>query len=775
MDSRPALPPHATTESAQSPPALSLRRPKLRPPSLLVLVLLVICWTTPAPAQSTVLVSVKHILMANGQRSTGQYTADAEVHDVIAEANTVLSVNGASFRLAVSEISNVANSTFQTMTLNEVWTLESTAIANATQYKWRSNAINLYIIPNLVGAGGACSYPAAHQIIVISNNGILNGGIGWLHEIGHFLSLTHTFSQGNASCPSTNPCDPTVGSIHATGSVPCPDICPDTNNVMSYNCLFSPGSAELSPCQLTQMDFELYAPNGSRSHIVQPCNQALLDFQCAPDCASSGVELSWVFGSGSLAYLYRGNGLLATSTGTSYVDHPGLGTHNYRLVSNGCELTCVVTVTTTPSNADNLIWRLGSPSNYDSAALLHTALLSNGESVDISNTRAPFTCATAGQRIWVMAGTRPNAGQLTWQDGQFLRDAILNGVHVYVEGPDLWGFDPATPFNDYDGIDDTTALDGDNTLSGLTGFDVGLAQLQDMSATYDDAAPGNDSTDRIQPTTESIGGASATTWTSDGANSYGVGTYYATPPGFGKVLCQTWEFGGYTGNRAELARRYSAALGGGGATRAFAVSGSALGIPFQFGFGGANPVPLEISGLFPGSGPHVISGAFINAINVAAANGEAPGLSAHVSPFDNKQFVVESASGDFEFHVSTIAGIPCEVTNNPTGCTFNPTLVEVAPPVIPRFIRGDTNGDGARNLADAVALLSYLFPNGSTTQIACIDTADANDLGQVNLSDAITILNALFGNPPVPVAPPVGCGEDPTPDSLGCDSYSFCP
>ncbi|MEM7167485.1 MAG: hypothetical protein AAF581_18645 [Planctomycetota bacterium] len=740
-----------------------------------LLVALVCTALTPLSAQTTVRVSVKHILLTNGVRATGAYTSDTVVQDMIAQANTALTVNNASFRLLLTEITDVANTPYQTMTLSDVYPMEAVAIANAAQYKWRTNAINIYIIPTLSGAGGACSYPTGHEIIVISNNGLLNDGLGWLHEIGHYFSLTHTFSVGNGSCPFSNTCDPNEGAIHAFYTVACPDICPDTNNIMSYNCIFSPTSGVFSQCQLAQMDYELYDPLGSRSHVILPCSQALIDFDCAPDCASSGIVLDWVYGNGNFAYLYRGNSLLTSTSGTSFVDYPGLGTHDYRLVSNGCELTCTTTITATPSQAPNMIWRLGSPSNYDSAVALQTALAAIGETADVSNSRAPFSCATAGQRLWVVAGTRPNAGQLSWQDGQFLRDAILDGVHVYVEGADLWGFDPFTPFHDYDGIDDTTTADGDNGFTAMVGSNQGVANLAGMGAAYNQATPGNDSTDRFEGAAESIGGTAGVIWRKSGSPAYGTGVYYATPPGYGKVICQSWEFGGYGGDQIELARRYVAALGGDGNTRAFEVSGQALGIPYQFGFGGSNPAPHTITGLTHGGSAAAIASAFIGAINSAAASGLEPGISAFVNPFDNTQFVVESTSGDFDFYVSTTAGTPCQVTGNAAGCSFNPMIIEVAPPVIPQFVRGDTNGDGTRNLADAIALLSYLFPNGTPAQIGCLDTADANDLGQINLSDAITILTSLFGSPPVPVAPPLSCGTDPSNDALSCDNYAGCP
>ncbi|HIN80619.1 MAG TPA: hypothetical protein EYN00_06050 [Planctomycetes bacterium] len=89
------------------------------------------------------------------------------------------------------------------------------------------------------------------------------------------------------------------------------------------------------------------------------------------------------------------------------------------------------------------------------------------------------------------------------------------------------------------------------------------------------------------------------------------------------------------------------------------------------------------------------------------------------------------------------------------------------------FIRGELNGDGNTNIADAVFLLAYLFNGGPTP--GCLDAADTNDDGGVNISDAVTLLAVLF-NGASPFPEPVGsCGQDPTADALECeDSGSSC-
>lgn len=91
--------------------------------------------------------------------------------------------------------------------------------------------------------------------------------------------------------------------------------------------------------------------------------------------------------------------------------------------------------------------------------------------------------------------------------------------------------------------------------------------------------------------------------------------------------------------------------------------------------------------------------------------------------------------------------------------------------------RGDCNHDGSINIADAVSLLGFLFPTGGPpAPLSCEDACDGNDDGSLNIADAVAVLTALFGNPTAPLpAPYPGCGDDPSPDSLNCAAYSFCP
>ena len=81
------------------------------------------------------------------------------------------------------------------------------------------------------------------------------------------------------------------------------------------------------------------------------------------------------------------------------------------------------------------------------------------------------------------------------------------------------------------------------------------------------------------------------------------------------------------------------------------------------------------------------------------------------------------------------------------------------------FLRGDANENGSVELADAIAVLDYLFL--SRKEPGCLDTADGNDDGSVDLGDGIFILFALFEGLTIPEPSPT-CGRDRTADALGC-------
>ncbi|MFN0060375.1 MAG: PQQ-dependent sugar dehydrogenase [Planctomycetota bacterium] len=94
-------------------------------------------------------------------------------------------------------------------------------------------------------------------------------------------------------------------------------------------------------------------------------------------------------------------------------------------------------------------------------------------------------------------------------------------------------------------------------------------------------------------------------------------------------------------------------------------------------------------------------------------------------------------------------------------------------PVTHDFVRGNCNGQGATDIADAVYLLAYLFSSGPLP--SCLDACDVDDNGNFNIADAIGLLYAIFQGGP-PLAPPwPSCGSDSTVDAAGCSEFDLCP
>ena len=88
------------------------------------------------------------------------------------------------------------------------------------------------------------------------------------------------------------------------------------------------------------------------------------------------------------------------------------------------------------------------------------------------------------------------------------------------------------------------------------------------------------------------------------------------------------------------------------------------------------------------------------------------------------------------------------------------------------FIRGDVNQDGTVDLSDAIGALSYLFIGDRG--VDCLQAADIDDSGSIDITDVFAVLSYRFLGGAAPPAPFPTCGDDPTPGSLDCRSFSAC-
>lgn len=192
-----------------------------------------------------------------------------------------------------------------------------------------------------------------------------------------------------------------------------------------------------------------------------------------------------------------------------------------------------------------------------------------------------------GDTLWVLLGTFPDNHALREAEGQLLVDLLLAGVSVYIEGADVWGFDLATVFADYDGVlgragtaPDTVNFDGDDSYTSMSGGvhgDLDLTAFTAVPYVQDNMDPtvggGNDSTDRLNPTQSGLGVDADLAGTNAGAiwfnnpdgnpdpliteAAYATAIYYLPAnPCQGRVIAQSWEYGGFGGNLTNLAGDY---------------------------------------------------------------------------------------------------------------------------------------------------------------------------------------------------------------------------
>ena len=99
-----------------------------------------------------------------------------------------------------------------------------------------------------------------------------------------------------------------------------------------------------------------------------------------------------------------------------------------------------------------------------------------------------------------------------------------------------------------------------------------------------------------------------------------------------------------------------------------------------------------------------------------------------------------------------------------------------------RFVRGDSNADGAVDISDAVGILRHLF--AEPFALPCMDSSDYDDSGELDISDAIGLLLWLFqsGSPPARPSPgqlpfyvsSTDCQPDSTDDILDCSVFLPC-
>ena len=264
-----------------------------------------------ADALGTVRLSVKRIRGPGEGETQVAPEVEESILSTIRASNDILERSGAIWRLELVEIVPVSGleDFFEIDSVRDVIDLERAA-RGKPRFGWRFDAINLYIADRLwPSVAGYCSFPSGHEgtheTIVVSQ---ITPRL-WLHEIGHYLSLLHTFhcTYGGGRRLPDGSCDILVcageGAIHRGAEhVRCPDVCdvPLEWNLMSYERV--PASrVQLTACQLREMQIELCSPDGSRRHVyepplaeecIAPCS-APLDLRASQGDFEDRIELRW--------------------------------------------------------------------------------------------------------------------------------------------------------------------------------------------------------------------------------------------------------------------------------------------------------------------------------------------------------------------------------------------------------------------------------------------------------------------------------------------------
>lgn len=154
--------------------------------------------------------------------------------------------------------------------------MERMAEADPCRYRWRTDAINVYLVDDIPGFAGVCSFAACptdrNDIILLSVAAAADSQKNTLaHEIGHYFNLLHThakFDGSTCACPSgsgdcvadtpddINPagldCATKESNLRALG-YPEATYRAIRYNVMSYHCDIEPDEAVLTCGQVRRM------------------------------------------------------------------------------------------------------------------------------------------------------------------------------------------------------------------------------------------------------------------------------------------------------------------------------------------------------------------------------------------------------------------------------------------------------------------------------------------------------------------------------------------
>ena len=172
----------------------------------------------PAAAQEIdVLLSVKFIDDANGNRAPGNWDDEASIAMLVDDMNGVLDRMGRGYRYVLAEVLDVcstpgnpvcgSSAAFFDLGPGEFKQLEQAAEAAPDVYHWRTWATNVYVVRSAHEGGGLApiaSNPsdAGYELVVVTAGA---HATLWIHELGHHFDLHHTFGEDGVADTKSDP------------------------------------------------------------------------------------------------------------------------------------------------------------------------------------------------------------------------------------------------------------------------------------------------------------------------------------------------------------------------------------------------------------------------------------------------------------------------------------------------------------------------------------------------------------------------------------------
>lgn len=183
-------------------------------------------------ADVTMRISVKFILSPGGAMpccGNGSFDSFADITNQVNFANEMLRSFGRGYQFQIFEVTTVGGpaSAFYSNSRDDKDLLEAAAEADKPGFKYRDNAINMYV--NDANGSAVCSFPPTDDIILYGQS---SRTTSLWHESGHYFNLQHTHrsateqNSNGSACTNGCSCARLIGGNN--------DFCDDT--IADHDC-----------------------------------------------------------------------------------------------------------------------------------------------------------------------------------------------------------------------------------------------------------------------------------------------------------------------------------------------------------------------------------------------------------------------------------------------------------------------------------------------------------------------------------------------------------